>query len=162
MKSSLRLRPDRIIVGEVRGEEVLDLIQAMNTGHKGCMGTIHANTALDALFRMEALAQEAQISLSKEVLRHQISEACDLVVQLARCSDGQRKVVEIVEVINSQLDGNAAVYKVKSLFKISPFRRGEDGRLQAKLEPTGELPSFIEEIKELKTPFSEKHFQKVS
>ncbi len=162
LKSSLRLRPDRIIVGEVRGAEVLDLIQAMNTGHKGCMGTIHANTALDALFRMEALAQEAKNSLSKEVLRHQISEACDLIIQLSRFSDGKRRVVEIVEVLNSQFREGSSVYKVRTLFKRSSLKRTKEGSLESQLEPTGEIPSFMQEIKDLKAYFSEKYFKKAS
>jgi pilus assembly protein CpaF len=84
VKSSLRLRPDRIIVGEVRGAEALELIQAMNTGHKGCLGTIHANSSTDALVRLEALASGGDAQLSERALRHQIQSAIDIVVQISR------------------------------------------------------------------------------
>ena len=84
LKSSLRLRPDRIIVGEVRGGEALELIQAMNTGHKGCLGTVHANSAGDAIVRLEALAQGAESKLSEKALQYQISSAIDIIVQISR------------------------------------------------------------------------------
>ena len=97
VKSSLRLRPDRIIVGEVRGAEALELVQAMNTGHKGCMGTVHANTARDALVRLEALAQGADNQLSEKALRYQICSALDLVVQICRYNDGSRRLASVSE-----------------------------------------------------------------
>ena len=161
LKSSLRLRPDRIVVGEVRGPEVCELIQAMNTGHKGCMGTLHANTALDSLFRMEALAQESDSPSNQEVLRHQISEALDLVVQVARCPDGSRKVVEIAEVLNPDYQQGSA-YKVKTLFKLLRTQNKDSKEDKIVLEPTGEVPSFMDEINDLKSPLTEKYFKKVS
>jgi pilus assembly protein CpaF len=87
LKSSLRLRPDRIIVGEVRSGEALELIQAMNTGHKGCMGTVHANSPDDAIVRLEALAAGADAKLSEKALRYQVAAAIDLIVQISRYSD---------------------------------------------------------------------------
>lgn len=114
LKSSLRLRPDRIIVGEVRGSESLELIQAMNTGHKGCMGTIHANSAEDALVRLEALAQGGDSKLSEKALRHQIASAIDIVVQISRYPDGSRRLGTISEVLGFDKAGN---YEVQAIFQ---------------------------------------------
>ncbi len=154
VKSSLRLRPDRIIVGEVRGSEALDLVQAMNTGHKGCLGTVHANTAPDAMVRLEALAQGGS-SLSEKALRYQIAAAIDLVVQISRYADGSRKVASIDEVRGFTEDGN---YDVVPIFKMSRLKKGKDGRLIGGIEVSGEVPSFIEEIEDLGIPYSRDKF----
>ena len=162
LKSSLRLRPDRIIVGEVRGAEVLGLIQAMSTGHKGCMGTVHANTSLDALFRLEALAQESEKPLHEKILRHQISESLDLVVQMARGPDGKRRVVEVAEVLSQRGPKQFETYDIKTLFKLSYPKKDENGELKFHLEPTGEMPSFMDELRGLGVSLPEKYFKKAS
>ena len=144
LKSSLRLRPDRIIVGEVRGAEALELINAMNTGHKGCLGTIHANSCHDAIVRLEALAQGADSKLSERALQHQISSAIDLILQVSRYPDGSRKVAQVAEILgfeNSQ-------YKISTLFEMGRLIKKPDGKLVGKIEPTGVLPSFMQEIED--------------
>ncbi|MFN8944847.1 MAG: CpaF family protein [Pseudobdellovibrionaceae bacterium] len=143
VKSSLRLRPDRIIVGEVRSAEALELINAMNTGHKGCLGTVHANSAQDAIVRLEALAQGGDSRISERALRLQISSAVEIIVQISRLSDGSRKVTEISEVRGFSSDGN---YLVVPIYRMSRLKRQADGTLLGQLESTGEVPSFMQEI----------------
>ncbi len=157
LKSSLRLRPDRIIVGEVRSAEALELIQAMNTGHKGCMGTVHANSAFDALTRLEALAQGAEAKISERALRSQIASAIDLIVQISRYPDGSRRVAEISEVRGFADDG---AYDVVSIYNMSRMLRQADGKLSGQLQPTGEVPTFMGEIEDNQIPFARAKFQK--
>lgn len=157
VKSSLRLRPDRIIVGEVRGSEGLDLVQAMNTGHKGCMGTIHANSAEDALVRLEALAQGGDKGLSEKALRHQIASAIDVVVQISRYSDGSRRLGSISEVLGFDKDG---AYHVVPIFEIPRLVKQADGRLKGDILPTGNIPSFMGEIEDNQIPFPRSKFGK--
>lgn len=156
LKSSLRLRPDRIIVGEVRGSESLELIQAMNTGHKGCLGTIHANSAEDALVRLEALAQGGDSKLSEKALRHQIASAIDIVVQISRYSDGSRRLASIAEVLGFQTDGS---YHVNTIYELSRLQRQPDGKLKGEILPTGIMPSFIQEMEDNQIPFPRTKFQ---
>ncbi len=156
LKSSLRLRPDRIIVGEVRGSEAYDLIQAMNTGHKGCLGTVHSNTPADALVRLEALAQGAGDNISIKALQTQIASAVDLVVQVSRLSDGSRKVTDITEVQSVDDKGN---YITQDIFRMGPLIRGEGGRLTGSIQPTGNVPSFMNEIEDNKLPFPRAKFK---
>ena len=144
LKSSLRLRPDRIIVGEVRGSEALELINAMNTGHKGCSGTIHANSCHDAVVRLEALAQGADSKLSEKALQHQISSAIDLILQVSRYSDGSRKVAQVAEVLGFK-NGQ---YQLSTVFEMERLIKNPDGQLIGKIEPTGVLPSFMQEIED--------------
>lgn len=155
--SSLRLRPDRIIVGEVRSSEALELINAMNTGHKGCMGTIHSNSPADGIVRLEALAQGGDAQISEKALRYQVSAAIELIVQVSRLSDGSRKITEIAEVRGYD---NEKGYDVVPIFKIVRLTRRPDGKLEGKLEATGEIPSFMDEIIDNKLPFSKSKFQK--
>lgn len=157
LKSSLRLRPDRIIVGEVRSGEALELIQAMNTGHKGCMGTVHANSPEDAIVRLEALASGADAKLSERALRYQVASAIDLIVQISRFHDGSRRVHSLSEVRGHNPDGS---YNVVPLFQIPRMVRRPDGRLEGSLEPTGELPTFMDEIIDNGLPFPESKFRK--
>lgn len=156
LKSSLRLRPDRIIVGEVRGSEAMELIQAMNTGHKGCLGTVHANSAQDALVRLEALAQGADAKISEKALVQQIASAVDLIVQSSRYSDGSRKIAEITEVLGLDSDGH---YETQSIFKMGRLVKSSDGHLKGGLEPCGVLPSFMNEIEDNQIPFSRSKFE---
>ena len=157
LKSSLRLRPDRIIVGEVRGAEALDLIQAMNTGHKGCLGTVHANTAADAVVRLEALAQGAEAKISEKALQHQLASAIDIVVQISRFQDGSRKVCEISEVLGLNDDNS---YNVEQIYNIPRLIKGPDGKLKGSLAPTGVLPSFMDEIEDNQIPFPRSKFNR--
>ncbi|MBL7687253.1 MAG: CpaF family protein [Bdellovibrionaceae bacterium] len=155
LKSSLRLRPDRIIVGEVRGSEGLELIQAMNTGHKGCLGTIHANAPNDALVRLEALAMGSDAKISEKALQYSVASAIDLVVQISRLSDGSRRIVEISECRGLDEDYN---YVVAPIYRMSSLVRAPDGKLSGQMEPTGELPSFMNEIEDNKIPFPRAKF----
>ncbi|MBX7232645.1 MAG: CpaF family protein [Bdellovibrionales bacterium] len=155
LKSSLRLRPDRIIVGEVRGSEALELIQAMNTGHKGCLGTIHANSAEDALVRLEALAQGGDSQLSEKALRHQIGSAIDVVVQISRYPDGSRRIGSITEVMGFD---QAGLYNVKPIYELSRLQRQADGKLKGELIPAGHLPTFMNEIEDNQIPFPRSKF----
>lgn len=155
LKSSLRLRPDRIIVGEVRGAEALELINAMNTGHKGCLGTIHANSCHDAIVRLEALAQGADSKLSEKALQHQLASAIDLILQVSRYPDGSRRLAQIAEIKNVQ-NGQ---YEISTLFEIPRLIKTTDGKLGGKIQPTGVLPSFMQEIEDNQLNFPRKLFQ---
>jgi pilus assembly protein CpaF len=141
--NSLRMRPDRIIVGEVRGGEALDMIQSMISGHSGALSTVHANSALDALIRLETLSLMSDVEIPVYVARAQVASAIHLIVQIARFSeDGSRKITRITEARG--LDENNR-YRLADLF-VSRFRgRADDGRLLADLEPTGERPTFARE-----------------
>lgn len=155
LKSSLRLRPDRIIVGEVRGSEGLELIQAMNTGHKGCLGTIHANTGNDAMVRLEALAMGSDAKISEKALQYSVASAIDLVVQISRLSDGSRRITEISECRGLDEENN---YIVVPIYRIPNLVRGPDGKLKGDAVATGELPSFMAEIEDNKIPFPRSKF----
>lgn len=157
VKSALRLRPDRIIVGEVRSGEALELLNAMNTGHKGCMGTVHANTPEDAIVRLEALAQGGDSRISEKALRQQVSSAIDVIVQISRYGDGSRRIGAISEVLGFNADGT---YNVVPIFQLSRLVRKQDGTLVGQLEPTGHLPSFMEEIIDNNLPFPKTKFAK--
>lgn len=159
LKSSLRLRPDRIIVGEVRSSEALELLNAMNTGHKGCMGTVHANSPEDAIVRLEALAQGGDAQISEKALRAQVISAVEIIIQVSRYSDGSRRIGAISEVLGVLPDGN---YDVRPIFQISRLTRRPDGRLEGKLEPTGYIPSFMEEIVDNRLPFPESKFHRAA
>lgn len=155
VKSSLRLRPDRIIVGEVRGGEALDLVQAMNTGHKGCMGTVHANSEEDAIVRLEALAQSSDSKLSEKALQYQISSAIDVILQVSRLSDGSRRVTGLSEILGLNKDGS---YVVEPIYRLSRLEKLPSGKLQGQLEPTGYVPSFMTEIEDNRIPFPREKF----
>ena len=141
--NSLRMRPDRIIVGEVRGGEALDMIQSMISGHSGALSTVHANTPLDALIRLETLSLMSDVQIPVYVARAQVASAIHLVVQIARFSeDGSRKLTRITEARG--LDDNNK-YRLADIF-VSRFKgRSPDGRMLADLEPTGERPTFARE-----------------
>ena len=158
VKSSLRLRPDRIIVGEVRSSEALDLVNAMNTGHKGCLGTIHANTPEDAMVRLEGLAMGGDSKISERALQHLIGAAVDIVVQISRFPDGSRRVKNISEVLGH--DGRA--YQVEHIFDLGQLKKAADGRLVGQLQPTGYVPSFMDEIEANKIPFTRNKFLKAA
>lgn len=158
VKSSLRLRPDRIIVGEVRSSEALDLVNAMNTGHKGCLGTIHANTPEDAMVRLEGLAMGGDSKISERALQHLIGAAVDIIVQISRFPDGSRRVKNISEVLGH--DGKS--YQVEHLFDLEQLKKSAEGRLVGQLQAVGQLPSFMDEIEANRIPFSKNKFSKVA
>ena len=157
LRSALRLRPDRIIVGEVRSSEALELINAMNTGHKGSMGTVHANTPEDAIVRLEALAAGADAKISEKALTSQVSSAIEIIVQISRYSDGSRKIGAISEVRGIDEKGK---YIVVPIFEIHKLTRKADGKLEGGIEATGNMPSFYQEIVDNKINFPPTKFQK--
>jgi pilus assembly protein CpaF len=141
MRNALRMRPNRIIIGEVRGVEAVDMLQAMSTGHEGSMATIHANSPRDALSRLENMVMLAGARLPMQVLREQIAAAIDVIVQIARLSDGRRRIVSITEVTG--VDGD-----VVTTNEIFAFRRSAvlGGRLLGRFEATGVRPRFTERL----------------
>lgn len=157
LKSALRLRPDRIIVGEVRGSEGFELIQAMNTGHNGSMGTIHANTAADALVRLESLAAGSETKISDKAMQYSIAAAINVVIQISRLQDGSRRVCEISEVCGLDQNHN---YIVKPIFDMLTLTRDANGKLTGNIEPTGTLPSFMKEIEDNRIPFPRSKFER--
>jgi pilus assembly protein CpaF len=142
VRNALRMRPDRIIVGEVRSDEVLDMLQAMNTGHEGSMTTIHANSARDALSRMEAMVGMSGIQLSDAYIRQTIARALHLIVQLGRGSDGRRRVVGVSEITGTE--GNTIVMQDLYVFD----QRGVDasGRVVGEFRSTGIRPKVMERL----------------
>jgi pilus assembly protein CpaF len=145
VRNSLRMRPDRIIVGEVRGGETLDMLQAMNTGHDGSLSTVHANSPRDALFRLETMTLMAGMDLPLRAIRDQISSAIDLVVHISRLRDGSRRVTQISEVAGSEGD----VVSLSDLFAFD-FSAGldEDGHHRGALAPTGLRPRFTDRLRD--------------
>lgn len=155
LKSSLRLRPDRIIVGEVRSSEAFDLVQAMNTGHNGSMGTIHANSPADALVRLEALAMGGDTKISDKAMQYSIAAAIDIVIQISRLQDGSRRIISIGECRGLDKNGN---YNMVPIYDMPHLVRGPDGKLIGNIEPTGEIPSFMKEIEDNRIPFPRSKF----
>ena len=148
--NALRMRPDRIILGEVRGEECLDMLQAMNTGHDGSLTTIHSNTPRDALARMETMAMMGSISLPDKAIRAQIASAIHVIVQIARMSDGSRRITHI-----SELTG--AFSEVISMQDIFLFEReglGENAKVKGRFRSTGIVPKFADKLKAAGFPLS--------
>lgn len=141
--NSLRMRPDRIVVGECRGGEALDMMQAMNTGHEGSMTTLHANNTRDGLSRLETLVLMAGMELPHRAIREQIAAAIDLIVQLERLRDGSRRVVSITEVqgMEGEVITTADIFK----FEQSGY---ENGRVIGRLRPTGIRPKFMDRIEQ--------------
>lgn len=143
IKSAMRLRPDRIIVGEVRAAEALDLITVMNTGHGGSMGTTHANTPMDALVRLETLATMGDATIPLAALRRQIAGAVHIVVQAKRLHDGSRKITHVSEVLGVSESGR---YEVQDLFRFVQTGIGEDHKILGEMKPMGNIPTFFSEI----------------
>ncbi len=138
VKNSLRMRPDRIVVGEVRGGEALDMLQAMNTGHDGSLTTVHANSPRDAISRLETLVLMAGMELPLKVVRTQISSAIDLIIQQTRLKDGKRKVTAITEVAG--MEGDVVV--LTDIFKFNQTGVTQDGQVLGEMQPTGIRPNF--------------------
>ena len=143
VKNALRMRPDRIVIGEVRGGEAIDMLQAMNTGHDGSLTTIHANTPRDALSRLETMIQMTGMRLSERAMRQQIASAIDLVLQVARLSDGSRRVTSISEITG--MEGETIT--MQELFQYERTGMGPNGQVVGRFRPTGIRPRFAERLK---------------
>ena len=140
VKNALRMRPDRIILGEVRGAETLDMLQAMNTGHDGSLTTIHANSCRDALTRVETLVAMAGLNLSTKSLRNYISSALDVIIQLTRLSDGTRKMTSVQEITGMEGD----VITLQEIFTYEQKGLDQQGHLKGRFRATGVRPKFME------------------
>jgi pilus assembly protein CpaF len=155
VRNSLRMRPDRIIVGEVRGAEALDMLQAMNTGHDGSLSTIHSNSPRDALSRIETMVLMAGIDLPVRAIREQVSSALDAVVHLERLEDGSRRVTSITEVQRMESD----VVTMQELFKFQIEEITVDGTIVGALRSTGLRPTFVSKFEKRGVPLPQGLFQ---
>ena len=142
VKNSLRMRPDRIVVGEVRGGEALDMLQAMNTGHDGSLTTGHANTPRDMLARLETMVLMAGMDLPVRAIREQIASAVDLIVQQSRLRDGSRKITYLTEVQGMEGD----IITLQDIFVFEQTGCDENGKMLGKIKPTGIRPKFLEKL----------------
>jgi len=145
-RATLRMRPDRVVVGEIRGGEALDIVQAMTSGHGGCMGTLHATHPRDTLTRLETMCMMSDIDMPLQAMRQQIGSGVQLVVQVSRLQDGSRKVTHITEVMGFDLEGQR--YRTQDLF--ARIYRGidADGRIMSDLVPTGVDPACLPQLRE--------------
>ena len=140
--NSLRMRPDRIVVGEVRGEEAFDMLQAMNTGHEGSLTTVHANSQRDALARIENMVSMANLNIPERAVRHQIASAMHAVIQIARLSDGSRKLVAVSEVTGME----GEVISMQDIFIFDRHGLDEAGKVRGAFRATGIRPSFADRL----------------
>ena len=140
--NALRMRPNRIIVGEVRGEEALDMLKAMNTGHDGSLTTVHANSPRDALYRLDSMVAMANLNIPDKAIRQQVASAIELIVQIARQSDGTRKVTAISEITGMERE----VITLQDIFVFEKTGIGEDGRVIGKFRATGLRPKCCERL----------------
>ena len=150
VKNALRMRPDRIIVGEVRGEEAFDMLQAMNTGHEGSMTTIHANSPRDALSRLEQMIGMAGMPMSQESIRGQVASAIDLVVQTQRLSDGGRRIISIAEITGME----GSVVQMQEIYRFVRTGTGEGGAVLGTFRATGVRPRFAAQAEALNLQFA--------
>src|SRR5689334_7708785 len=141
--NSLRMRPDRIVIGEIRGEEAFDMLQAMNTGHEGSMTTIHANTCRDALSRLESMVAMANFNIPEKAVRQQIASAIAIIVQISRMSDGTRRVVSISEITGMEGD----IITMQDIFTFIRRGVGGNGRVIGAFRPSGIRPKFMEKLR---------------
>jgi pilus assembly protein CpaF len=145
-RATLRMRPDRVIVGEIRGGEALDIVQAMTSGHGGCMGTLHASYPKDTLTRLETMAMMSDVEMPLAAMRTQIGSGVQLVVQVSRLQDGSRKVTHITEVLGFDLETQK--YNLQDLFMRRYDGFDQEGNLLSELVPTGVLPTFMHQLEE--------------
>jgi pilus assembly protein CpaF len=141
--NALRMRPDRIVVGEVRGEEALDMLQAMNTGHDGSITTVHANSPRDALSRMETMSLMANLNLPEKAVRQQIASAIGIILQVARLSDGSRRITHVTEITGMNED----IVSMQDIFLFEKRGVGLNGRVIGRFHSTGVVPKFAEKLK---------------
>lgn len=155
VKNALRMRPDRVILGECRGEEAFDMLQAMNTGHEGSMATIHANTPRDAISRLEQMLGMTGMPMTVASIRSQIASALDIIVQLTRLADGKRKVTSVAEVTGMEGD----VIQMQEIFRFMRTGTEADGKIVGHFEATGIRPRFLEDLKAMGIEFPGKYFE---
>jgi pilus assembly protein CpaF len=155
LRNSLRMRPDRIIMGEVRGGEVLDMLQAMNTGHDGSMTTIHANSPRDALTRLEHMLGMTGLKAESRALRQQIAAALSVVIQVSRLSDGQRKITSLQEITGIEGD----IISMQEIFRFEQTGLDPDGRVQGQFVATGIRPKFMQRLVTRGIALSDKLFE---
>ncbi len=139
----MRMRPDRIVVGEVRGEECLDMLQAMNTGHDGSLTTVHANSPRDALSRMETMSLMANLNLPEKAIRSQIASAVTVILQVSRMSDGTRRVTHFTEITGMDNE----VVSMQDIFLFEKRGIGAGGRVLGRFYATGIRPKFADKLK---------------
>lgn len=156
LHSAMRMRPDRIIIGEIRGSEALDLCLSMTSGHGGSMSTIHANTPLDACQRMETLAMMTDMELPLRAIRSQVASAIDVVVQAARLEDGSRKVTAFSEVLDLDDQGE---YQIADIFQFKRQGKEEDGTVVGVHDTTGYIPTFLHELRQFGYDIEESWFK---
>jgi pilus assembly protein CpaF len=156
--NSLRMRPDRIIIGEVRGEEAFDMLQAMNTGHEGSMATIHANTCRDALSRLESMVAMANFNLPERAVRQQITAAIGIVVQISRMSDGSRRVVNISEITGMETD----VITMQDIYSFVRRGVGPNGNVIGSFQPSGIRPKFLDKLRIAGIVLPQEMFERVT
>ena len=142
VRNSLRMRPDRIVLGEVRGGEAFDMLQAMNTGHDGSLGTIHANSPRDSLTRMESMILTTGFNLPEQALRFMVSSALDLIIQVSRLTDGTRKVTSLTEVVGME----GSVITLQDIYVFEKKGVGPDGKVIGRFRATGIRPKFAEKL----------------
>jgi pilus assembly protein CpaF len=140
--NALRMRPDRIVVGEVRGEEALDMLQAMNTGHDGSLTTIHANSPRDALYRLDTMVAMANLNVPDKAIRQQVASAVNLIVQVSRQADGTRKVTGIAEITGME----GEVITMQDLFLFERTGMSPEGRVTGRFRATGIRPKVTDKI----------------
>ncbi|MFH1678664.1 MAG: ATPase, T2SS/T4P/T4SS family [Candidatus Omnitrophota bacterium] len=156
-RNSLRMRPDRILIGECRGAETLDMLQAMNTGHDGSMTTIHANSTHDVLSRMDSLILMSGIEIPLRAIREMVASAINIIVHTARLSDGSRRVMQITEVTGMAEDD--IHIGLQDIFTFSQHSVNEQGKIEGIFRPTGNFPTFFENIRKRGIPLSEEMFK---
>ena len=142
VRNSLRMRPDRIIVGEVRGAEALDMLQAMNTGHEGSMSTVHANSPRDSLSRLETMVLMAGLDIPVAAVREYVSSALSVIIQLSRMSDGTRRITQVAEIVGME----GEVITMQDVFRFRQTGVDEHGNVIGDIVPTGIRPKFAEEL----------------
>jgi|UniRef100_A0A7V6A3Y0 pilus assembly protein CpaF len=154
VRNSLRMRPDRIVVGEVRGAEVIDMFQAMNTGHEGSMTTVHANTARDALLRLETMMQLSGFKITEKAMRQMISSSLDVIIQLARHSDGVRRLISLSEITGME----SGVITMQDIFVFERHALDEEERVIGRFIATGVRPRFADRCKVFGVPINDSVF----
>jgi pilus assembly protein CpaF len=148
--NALRMRPDRIILGEIRGEEALDMLQAMNTGHDGSITTVHANSPRDAIARLQTMCLMGTVALPEKAIRAQIASAVHLIVQASRLSDGSRRITHIAEITGTSGD----IISMQDLFVFEKMGLGAGGKLKGRFSATGIVPKFADKLKAVGIPMN--------
>jgi pilus assembly protein CpaF len=154
VRNSLRMRPDRIVVGEVRGAEVMDMLQAMNTGHEGSMTTVHANSARDALIRMETMISLSGFTIQEKAMRQMISSSLNIIVQLARHSDGKRRMISMSEITGME----SGIISLQDIFSFERLGINEKGEIMGQFVATGVRPKFADRCRLFDTPIPDEVF----